>query len=206
MWRSLAGTRSKIKKNPDYYKCLSKLQDKGLEDFTGIIGMDVKRTHHAIRSEDHAKKLTNVLLNYSKRNCKVGYCQGLNMLVSYLLYKGLSEEESFWMLCHLIEEVLPREYYTTMISLTADINIILLFLRTNKPKVYKHIRSISFELPMVLVELFITVFSTNPTSITDIIFDMVMIEGSLTYFKAILVFFNYFEKEIMQKTEFSRLD
>ena len=43
------------------------------------------------------------------------------------------------MLVHLIEDVLPREYYTTMISLTADINILLLFLQVKKPKLLKHI-------------------------------------------------------------------
>lgn len=108
------------------------------------------------------------------------------------------------MLSHLIEEVIPREYYTTMISLSADINLILLFLRTNHQKVYKHIRKINFELPMFLVELFITMFTTNETAITEVIIDMVMIEGSLTYFKAILVFISYFEKEILQHTEFCK--
>ncbi len=50
------------------------------------------------------------------------------MLVSYFLHNGLTEEvakryeESFWMLSYLVEEVIPKEYYTTMISLTADIN------------------------------------------------------------------------------------
>ena len=92
MWRVIAGTRSKHKKNPDYYKCLGKLEDKGLEDFKGIIDMDVRRTALALKDPHHAQKLTSILVNYSKRNSKVGYCQGLNILCSYFLNKGLHEE------------------------------------------------------------------------------------------------------------------
>ena len=44
------------------------------------------------------------------------------------------------MLAHLIEEVIPGEYYTTMISLTADINILLLFLSIAKNKLYQHLK------------------------------------------------------------------
>lgn len=40
---------------------------------------------------------------------------------------------------------------------------------------------------MVLVELFITVFTTNACEATDIIMDLVLIDGSLVYFKAILI-------------------
>lgn len=127
------------------------------------------------------------------------------MLASYLVSKGLSEEEAFWVMAHLIEEVIPREYYSTMISLTADINMLLLFLSAKYPKIHKHLLKVNFELPMVLVELFITIFTTNTCEITDLIMDMVLIEGSQVYFKAILTILGYFEKEILQTTEFCNL-
>ena len=106
------------------------------------------------------------------------------------------------MLCHLIEEVIPKEYYTTMISLTADINLILLFLREKHPKLLTHFGKINFELPMVLVEQFITAFTNNNTDITELIMDRMLIDGSITYFKVILLFFKYFEKELLTMTEF----
>lgn len=92
MWKVLAGVGSKIRKNPDYYASLSKINDPGLMDFTTIINLDVHRTMEAQESAEHKRMLTSILLNYSRRNSKVGYCQGLNMLVSYLLVKGLAEE------------------------------------------------------------------------------------------------------------------
>ena len=106
------------------------------------------------------------------------------------------------MLCHLIEEVIPKEYYTTMISLTADISILLLLLEARHPKLLAHFQAISFELPMVLVEQFITVFTCNHNELTDYIMDRLLLEGSVVYFKIILLFFKYFEKELLAFTEF----
>jgi Na+/pantothenate symporter len=133
------------------------------------------------------------------------------MLVSYFLHNGLTEEvarfyeESFWMLCYLVEEVIPKEYYTTMISLTADINLLLLLMSLHKKKLYKHIMKINFELPMVLVEMFITVFTAHCTLLTDIMMDLVLLEGSIVYFKVVLVFFGYIEQEVLKVTEFCSL-
>jgi hypothetical protein len=54
--------------------------------------MDVKRTEEALNDAVHAEKLTNILLNFSKRNSRIGYCQGLNFIASYFL-KHLKDEE-----------------------------------------------------------------------------------------------------------------
>jgi Rab-GTPase-TBC domain len=109
------------------------------------------------------------------------------------------------MMAYLVEHVVPREYYTNMISLTADINILLLMLSIYNTKSFKHLRKHNFELPMVLVELFITIFTTNQTSITELIIDFVLLEGSIVYFKVLLLIFQYFEKEIFKLTEFCML-
>jgi hypothetical protein len=62
----VAGIESKMRKNPDYYKSLSKVHDPNLHDFTTIIDLDVHRTMEAQDSEEHKKQLTSVLINYSK--------------------------------------------------------------------------------------------------------------------------------------------
>lgn len=130
------------------------------------------------------------------------------MLVSYFLYKGLTEEvaggdqETFYLLCHMIEEVVPKDYYTNMVSLSADINVLILFLSEKMPAVFEHLRKLHFELPMVLVELFITVFTNNRSEVTDVIMDAVLIDGPRVYYKVILVFLDYFAEEILNMHEF----
>lgn len=115
-------------------------------------------------------------------------------------------QEAFWMMCYLLEEIIPKEYYTTMISLTADINVLLLLLSLHRPKVYKRICKINFELPMVLVEMFITVFTASCTRLTDIIMDLVIMQGSIVYFKVVMVFFQYIEKDMLKVKEFCNHD
>lgn len=55
MWRVLAAIPSRLIRNPDYYKSLTLLNDPSIEDFCGIIHMDVRRTPGALDDEAHAK-------------------------------------------------------------------------------------------------------------------------------------------------------
>lgn len=104
----------------------------------------------------------------------------------------------------MIEEVVPKDYYTNMVSLTADINVLILFLNEKLPHVFTHLRKLHFELPMVLVELFITVFTTNRNEVTDTIMDAVLIDGPRVYYKVILVFLEEFAEEILDMHQFRR--
>lgn len=113
MWKLLADIKSSMRKNPDYYTHLVKFEDKSAQEFAGIIGMDVKRTPDATANEEHSRKLTNILLAYSMRNSKVGYCQGLNMLASYFLSRGLSEEVALLSPGKLLDDDLPPRTYRT---------------------------------------------------------------------------------------------
>ena len=49
------------------------------------------------------------------RNKEIGYCQSMNFVVATMLMY-CSEEQSFWILCSLVEDVLPEGYYTETLS------------------------------------------------------------------------------------------
>lgn len=66
MWKAVANVNANMMKNPDYYKALFHYKDPGSEEFLGIIAMDVKRTPGAMESQELSKRLTNILVNYSK--------------------------------------------------------------------------------------------------------------------------------------------
>ena len=42
----------------------------------------------------------------------VRYCQGMGMIAASLLL-FLEEEESFWVMCTIVEDLLPASYYST---------------------------------------------------------------------------------------------
>lgn len=106
------------------------------------------------------------------------------------------------MMCHLIEEIIPREYFTNMVSLTADINLLSLFMKEKVPLLHAHLKKLNFQLEMVVVELFITAFSLNKTACTDIIIDAMLLEGSSVYFKTMLAFFRIYQSEMLAMKEF----
>lgn len=62
----MSGANCNKKKNPNYYECLSISCVGPSEHFRRIIDMDVRRTEEAIKDPEHAKQLTNILVNFSK--------------------------------------------------------------------------------------------------------------------------------------------
>lgn len=62
-------------------------------------------------SQEGIEPLKRVLLAYSVRNREVGYCQSMNFLVALLLTL-LDEEQAFWVLAAIVEDILPHNYYT----------------------------------------------------------------------------------------------
>ena len=56
-------------------------------------------------------QIRNVLRAHCMRNPTIGYVQGLNLIVTFLLC-FLDEENSFCLLTHLIENILPPHFYS----------------------------------------------------------------------------------------------
>ena len=54
----------------------------------------------------------NVLIAHAQRNPAVGYCQSLNYVCAALLMVPLSEEDAFFSLCTVVEDLMPPDYYT----------------------------------------------------------------------------------------------
>ena len=61
----------------------------------GVPGCSTKKT-----------MLRRVLAAYALRNPSVGYCQGLNFVAGMLLKSGMDEEDAFYSLCTVVEDVL----------------------------------------------------------------------------------------------------
>ena len=78
------------------------------------IAMDINRTltdNVFFRKGPGVAKLKQVLMAYSRRNPEVGYCQGMNMIAASLLLIMPSEEDAFWVLCSIVERIMPKTYF-----------------------------------------------------------------------------------------------
>jgi hypothetical protein len=76
LWLLFSGAAGSIIKHPGYYLELDKTLNDVIEPTKGEILKDVNRTKLANKDPVHKLMLTRVLVNYAKRNCVVGYCQG----------------------------------------------------------------------------------------------------------------------------------
>lgn len=54
--------------------------------------------------------LRRILGAYAARNGAVGYCQGLNFLAAALML-FMGEEDAFWSLCAVVEDLLGSAYF-----------------------------------------------------------------------------------------------
>ncbi len=113
-----------------------------------------------IKQEKKLGALRNVLYAYARRNPTVGYCQGLNFIVAQLL-RHLDEEEAFWVLCSLIECILPLDYYTAMIGVLVDQAVFAELVENCMPNLFNAFKKLSIDPTLVSMQWFICLFSQN---------------------------------------------
>lgn len=155
------------------------------ESFFSVISKDIPRTFPPPCDPALLEGLRRILFAYAIRNPHVLYCQGLNYVVGYLLTHGYSEQESFWILVHLIEEVLPADYYVDMGPIICMSNVlkdIISELLSELPSVFERT---GFELSMIVVPWLVCLFTKGFSSeLSDHVFGLVVVEGKAALLKA----------------------
>ena len=56
----------------------------------------------------------------------------------------MSEEEAFWMLTNLLESFMPIDYYSKMVGVIVDHNILNSLIEERIPVLYEHLTSAMF--------------------------------------------------------------
>ncbi|KAK8491191.1 hypothetical protein V6N11_037954 [Hibiscus sabdariffa] len=112
--RSMKRTEYEIIKNQ--WQSISPEQEKRFTKFRqrkGLIEKDVVRTDRSISfysgdDNPNLNLLHDILLTYSFYNFDLGYCQGMNDLLSPILFVMEDESESFWCFAALMERLGPN--------------------------------------------------------------------------------------------------
>lgn len=102
-----------------------------------------------------------VLNALAHRNPDMGYCQGLNFIVSFLFGFGFTEEESFYLMVLLVEECLGNHYFKSMLPAMADVRILSLFLAVQNPQLFKHLQDLGADLNLIILPYLIVCFSNS---------------------------------------------
>lgn len=144
-------------------------------------------------------KLRRVLVAFSRRNPEVGYCQGMNLIAAILLLTYATEENAFWSLVSMVENILPEGYFSSpLLTARADQRVLCIYFKQFMPKLFEHVISIGVEIEIITFDWFLSCFTdVLPPEVLFRVWDVFLcIEGEVYLFKVALSLFKIHESEL----------
>ncbi|KAJ3026290.1 hypothetical protein HDV00_012031 [Rhizophlyctis rosea] len=144
----------------DYYKKLVIDHMGRVGPFTEEIEKDVRRSlpeHPAYQSPIGIDALRRLLTAYSWRNPAIGYAQALN-IISAVMLLYLREEDAFWMLCIIVERILPDHYTKTLVGSVVDQSVFAHLVQQHLPNLWAHLTKLYMDLSTISVPWFVCLY------------------------------------------------
>ena len=226
MWREMSGSVGKRLQSPHTYDALVLLaatsEDPELLHHLAQIDKDLLRTFpdnpmfretgeaalgayglfEGERSEGLLlEPLRRVLSAYCMRNPGVGYCQATNFVAGTLL-QVLPEDDAFWVLCCVIEDIVAGYYSKDMLVLRTDLRTLEQVTAAMHPQICNHLQKLGLPLEMAamrwLLSLFTCVF--HHSMVVEIL-DELLTSGRKVLFQVAVGFMNHVQPLLLQSTE-----
>nr|CAH8874110.1 unnamed protein product [Trichobilharzia regenti]CAH8874112.1 unnamed protein product [Trichobilharzia regenti] len=137
----------------------------------------------------------------------VGYCQGMGLIAANLLL-CLEEETAFWMMCSIVEDLLPPSYFSSvsLLGVQADQLVLNHLLPFYLPELDNLLKEYKISLPLVTLQWFLTLFSSVcPTALTFRIWDLLFYDGSVVLFRISLALLAHKNDEILSLDNSSQI-
>lgn len=187
-WMELSDTRAIVV--PDEYSTFLNQRSEVEEIEADDILKDVSRTLTSLNSfftDRGFQKLKDVLIAFVGKYKDLGYTQGLNTIAGCLLLAIPSEEDAFWMLCNIVENFFPKNYFgraDNMILPLADSTLLEKYIQHLIPRLGSHLKEAGFgETHPIFVKWFFTAFSnTLPAPVLMRVWDVWLCMPNQKYF------------------------
>ncbi|KAF6340437.1 small G protein signaling modulator 3 [Rhinolophus ferrumequinum] len=130
---------------------------------------------------------------------EIGYCQGTGMVAACLLL-FLEEEDAFWMMCAIIEDLLPASYFsTTLLGVQTDQRVLRHLIVQYLPRLDKLLQEHDIELSLITLHWFLTAFaSVVPVRLLLRLWDLLFYDGSRVLFQTTLGMLRLKEEELIR--------
>ncbi|XP_002961883.2 growth hormone-regulated TBC protein 1 [Selaginella moellendorffii] len=203
IWLFLSGAAKKRSTVPhSYYKDLVDAVRDKTTAATRQIDHDLDRTfptHPWLSSPAGQQTLRRVLVAYSFRDSRVGYCQGMNFVAGLLLVVMKTEEDAFWMLAVLLENVLLSDTYSdNLYGCHIEQRVFKELLRKKCTRLALHFEAMDFDVSLLTTEWFLCLFAkTLPSETTMRIWDVLFNEGAKVLFRFALGILKMKEEELL---------
>lgn len=143
VWMKISGADEAKQRNPNLYRSLLNIEHFNKE-ICDSISIDLPRTFpDNIHFDAKKERLFNILCAYAHHNRDVGYCQGLNYIAGLLLIVTDDEEKSFWLLKHIVENIVPQYHSHNMANLLRDLAVFRELVIRRVPAVNRHVEDMS---------------------------------------------------------------
>ncbi|KAM4722011.1 small G protein signaling modulator 3 isoform 1-T3 [Rhinophrynus dorsalis] len=129
----------------------------------------------------------------------IGYCQGTGMVTACLLL-FVEEEDAFWMMSAIVEDLVPASYFsTTLLGVQTDQRVLRHLIVQYLPRLDKLLQEHDIELSLITLHWFLTAFaSVVHIKLLLRIWDMFFYQGSLVLFQTTLGMLKMKEEELIQ--------
>ncbi|KAF9917003.1 hypothetical protein BGZ65_000042, partial [Modicella reniformis] len=164
----------------DSYRPNLKTWAERMSPVIGEIEKDVVRSmpgHPAYKSAIGLGALRRVLYSYAWRNPSIGYAQSMNIIASVLLLH-LKEEDAFWLLATVCEQLLPDYYSKTLLGVQVDQRVFAHLVSISLPLVAAHFQDIDLDQATITIPWFLCLYqSAFPASVSTRVLDCFFYEG-----------------------------
>ena len=197
--------------NDDYYQKLLKFSQEVKCPSSIQIDLDLRRTfpnEEQVMNDKFQESLKNVLLCYSTRNSSVGYCQGMNFVVSRLLLIMGNEEQTFWLFFQIMEYLVSLIYYADLTGIIIETTLIETLLPVYLPELHEFLEKNNFNLTISnFIHKWMVCLFTQTLKIEMVytFLDFFFLDGCISLVKNSLFIFASLQEEIMAKDSFEEI-
>ena len=172
------------------------------------IAKDIKRTFPWMESYASRESATrNVLLAYAHRNPAVGYCQSLNYICGALLMSPMPEDDAFFCMCTIIEDLLPPDYYTEgLLGAQIDQQVFAELMRNDLPDLTAKLAMMQCPMSLFSLQWFLCLFAKDlPLALTLRVWDVMFVYGDQALFAFALAMLQVSEKRLLACNDLEEL-
>ncbi|CAF4550700.1 unnamed protein product [Rotaria sp. Silwood2] len=129
----------------------------------------------------------------------IGYCQGMGVICATLLLL-FEEEDAFWMMCSIVEDLLPGQYYSvSLFGVQVDIRVFRYLIQQYLPNIHKLFNEHDIDLTLICFQWFLTLYSNVfHTKFTYQLWDYFFLYGSIILFQIGLIMFKQYEEILIE--------
>lgn len=211
VWLRLTGVAAKVQQYEGVYASLlepyerAEVHDISNSPSTIQIEKDVPRTFPGYiwtpKGREFQPSLRRLLRAYALRNPHLGYCQSMNFIAGGLLV-FMEEEEAFWTLCFIVEEMLPDYFTRNIIGPQVDAQVFGELIAEQLPQLWEHFVDINLNIVLVCTQWFMCMYIRSvPFECTFRIWDAVFLHGPKVLFEVGLAILKLHQKELMTLTD-----